>query len=103
MNVVEWVTGCAQTVFNEMGSGHSENVYESCMVLELGFITPWGGWCDEPIIASQVPCPLKYKTFTVGTGFIDILIHNYLVIELKNRSQADSEGCATGSKVPDCT
>lgn len=73
---IELVKYCANEVYTEMGPGHSENVFETCLALELS-------WYDAPVIITrQVPCPLKYKGLTVGVGFIDILINN-LIVEIK--------------------
>lgn len=80
--MIKWVKECAEEVFNEMGSGHTEAVYEAAMAAELIFIRPYD---YEPIsITRQVPCPLVYKGITVGVGFIDILIRDSLIVELKS-------------------
>lgn len=77
----EWVKVCAETVFNEMGPGHTEVVYETCMFFELSYLSPYG---YAPILISQqVPCLLKYKGYTVGVGFIDIKIDD-LIVEMKS-------------------
>lgn len=76
--MIEYVKNCAEEVFNVMGSGHTEAVYEACMALELSH-------CNTlyPVhITRQVPCPLKYKGFTIGVGFIDIMVDG-LIVELK--------------------
>lgn len=76
--MIDYVRNCATEVFSEMGSGHTEAVYEACMALELSH-------CNTlyPVnITRQVPCPLKYKGFTIGVGFIDIMVDG-LVVELK--------------------
>lgn len=76
--MIEYIKNCAEEVFNEMGSGHTEAVYEACMVLELSH-------CNTlyPVnITRQVPCPLKYKGFTIGVGFIDIVVDD-IIVELK--------------------
>ena len=65
----------AQQVFTEMGSGHSESVYEAAMAIELSY--------NDQIVTRQVPCPLIYRGYTVGVGYIDILIPG-LPIELKS-------------------
>jgi GxxExxY protein len=66
---------CAEEVFREMGSGHSEAVYENCLALEMLI------YFGEPH-TRQVPCTLKYKGYSVGVGFIDILF-NDTPIEIK--------------------
>lgn len=66
---------CAEEVFKHMGSGHSEAVYEASLVIELQI------YYGEPL-TRQVPCTLKYKEYTVGVGFIDILLNDF-PIEVK--------------------
>jgi GxxExxY protein len=75
----DWVKECAEEVFKEMGSGHSESVYEASMAIEIG---SWGAY-SPLIITRQVPVPLSYKGFTVGVGIVDLLINGALVVELK--------------------
>lgn len=77
--MIEWVKECAQEVFNELGPGHTEAVYEFAMFLELDWINR-----NDLVITQQVPCPFKYKGFTVGVGYIDLLINNQLIVELKS-------------------
>ena len=33
--ITEKIIGCAFTVYNKMGSGYLESVYERCMLIEL--------------------------------------------------------------------
>jgi len=67
----------AQDVYNELGPGHSEAVYEEALAYEL-FLR------DNSLnIAHQVPVVIKYKGHAVGTGYIDILIADNVVIEIK--------------------
>src|SRR4029079_8059062 len=77
--MIEWVKTCAEEVFNELGSGHTEAVYEFAMSVELGWINK-----KDYLVSQQVPVPLKYKGFTVGVGYIDLLISNQLIVELKS-------------------
>lgn len=77
MTLIEEVKDSAKAVFNELGTGHSEAVYESAMVIEMG-LRDIGG----PIVR-QVPCPILYRGYNVGVGFIDIMIGNFLLVELK--------------------
>lgn len=75
--MVELITECAQAVFNELGGGHSEAVYESAMVVEMGLRD-----LEGPILR-QVACPIEYRGFSVGVGYIDLVVGNSLIIELK--------------------
>lgn len=74
----------AEEVFNELGSGHSEAVYEAAMVVELGL--------KHIPVRTQVPCPIYYKhTYLVGMGIIDILVYNRFVLELKAVAKTTSK------------
>lgn len=76
MSSIDITASSAQEVFSLLGSGHSENVYETAMDIELKL----QGILDH---RRQVPCVLIYKHQPVGTGFIDILVNNYLIVEIK--------------------
>lgn len=70
------VKSAAAEVFYQLGSGHSESVYEAAMSVELllrGF----------SLVNRQVPCTISYKGFNVGVGYIDIMANN-IIIELKS-------------------
>lgn len=69
----------AKEVFKELGGGHSESVIEASLEIEL--VSRGIG----PIIR-QVPCPIYYKNHPVGYGFLDIVIGDLLVVELKAQS-----------------
>ena len=71
------VQDAAKEVFQELGSGHPEVVYETALELELRLRDTVG-----PILR-QVPCPIRYKGHTVGVGFIDMLLDDVVVVELK--------------------
>lgn len=78
-NLLKWITETAQEVYNHMGPGHSENVYESAMAIEMTYLDP----LYSVPVSRQVPVSLKYKGFTVGVGFVDILLSGLLLVELK--------------------
>lgn len=66
----------AEEVYREMGSGHTESVYETALSIELMSYT-------GEIVTRQVPCPLFYKGHVVGIGYIDILLPG-VILELKS-------------------
>lgn len=84
MTMAEEIKDCAKAVFDELGTGHSEAVYESAMVVEMG-LRDIGG----PVVR-QVPCPILYKGYTVGVGYIDIMIGDFLLVELKSVAKLTS-------------
>ncbi len=63
------------TVFNELGFGFLEKVYENALLLELrnrGLKTE-----------RQVPLKVYYNANPVGEYFADIIVNNSVIIELK--------------------
>ncbi len=73
------VVGAAFDVFNELGWGYKEKVYEQALLLELQkFRLP---------IRSQVYIPLQYKENIIGKFFADIIVDDKILIELKIVSQ----------------
>lgn len=74
---LEKIKEAAQEVFNFLGVGHSEHIYETALEVEL---------MERGVgsIRRQVPCPIYFKEYLVGVGYIDILINNDFVIELKS-------------------
>lgn len=69
----------AQEVFNLLGVGHSEFIYEAALELEL-----WERSLFTANIRRQVPCPIYYKGHLIGTGNIDLLLNDTFIIELKS-------------------
>ena len=62
-------------VSNSLGSGFLEKVYERALVLELGL--------RGLRAVAQAPFPVSYKGVPVGEYFVDILVEDVLVVELK--------------------
>ena len=71
------VIGCAFKVYNRLGPGLLESVYERILVYELekaGFD-----------VETQVPIEIKYDDLVVEDCFrLDILVNKQLIIELKS-------------------
>lgn len=69
------IVGCAFDVYNEIGSGHIENYYqralsESFKKNKLNF-------------KEQLYFPLKYNNKVIGKKFIDFLVEDSIVVEIK--------------------
>ncbi len=62
-------------MYNELGYGFLEKVYENSMLLELQLL---GLKCTK-----QKPINVFYKDKKVGEYFADILIENKIILELK--------------------
>ena len=64
-------------VFNELGPGLLESVYEAALAYELNEI--------GLNARAQVPLPVIYKDVRLELGYrIDILVENFIVIEIKS-------------------
>ena len=63
------------TVYNKLGYGFLEKVYENAMMIELR---------KEGIIAaSQSPIRVLYEEEVIGEYYTDILVDNKIIVELK--------------------
>ena len=74
--LTEKIIGCAYRVYNKMGFGYLESVYEKCMLIELrkaGFD-----------IESQKPIRIQYEGEVVGDFIADILVNDTVILELKS-------------------
>jgi len=66
------------TVYNELGFGFLEKVYENSLVIEL---EERGLICQK-----QVPIKVFYKENKVGVYYADIIVEGEVIIELKASS-----------------
>ncbi len=74
--VTEKVIACAYRVYNQMGFGFLESVYENCMKIELR---------NEGIQAGfQQPITVRYAGEVVGEFTADILVEDAIIVELKS-------------------
>lgn len=71
------IRGAVFTVFNELGPGLLESVYEAALGYELR-----GCGLD---VQTQVPLPVVYKEVNLELGYrIDVLVERKIVIEIKS-------------------
>ena len=75
-NVTETVIGCAYRVYNKMGFGFLESVYEKCLLIEL----LKAGLDAE----SQKPITVYYDDEIVGEFVADIIVNDTIILELKS-------------------
>ena len=73
--VTETIIGCAYRVYNKMGFGFVESVYEKCLLIELRK----AGLNTE----SQKPITVYYESAIVGEFVADI-INDAIILELKS-------------------
>ena len=74
--LTEKIIGCAYSVYNKMGFGFLESVYEKCMLIELRK----AGLNAE----SQKPITVYYDNENVGHFLADIVIDGTIILELKS-------------------
>lgn len=69
------VIGAFYTVYNKLGYGFLEKVYEKAFCIEL----------DKSglLVKAQEPIEVYYEGLRVGSYFADIMVENKIIIELK--------------------
>lgn len=70
------IVGCAYRVYNTMGFGFLESVYEKCMMIEL----KKAGLKVE----SQHPITVYYEDEVVGEFVADLVVEEEVIVELKS-------------------
>ncbi len=77
--LTEKIIGCAYNVYNKMGFGFLESVYEKCMLIELR---------KEGLNAeSQKSLTVFYENEIVGEFIADIIVNDTVILELKSSKQ----------------
>lgn len=74
-DISEIIIGAAYKVYNKLGYGFLEKVYENSMVLELNHF----GLKAQ----NQVPVSVFYDGVVVGEYFADIFVESEIIVELK--------------------
>ena len=71
------IRGCVFDVYNELGPGLLESIYEAALAYELR---------EKGLnVKTQVGLPVKYKDAQLDLGYrIDILVEDKVIIELKS-------------------
>ncbi len=77
--ITEIIIACAFNVYNKMGYGFLESVYEKCMLIELNK--------HAFKVESQKPIIVKYENEVVGEFKADIIVENTVILELKSVRQ----------------
>lgn len=71
-DVTETIIGCAYRVYNKMGFGFLESVYEKCLLIEL----VKAGLDAE----SQKPITVYYENEIVGEFVADIIVNDTIIM-----------------------
>ena len=74
--LTEKIIGCAYRVYNKLGFGFLESVYQKCMMIELR-----RGGMEA---ASQQPIVVRYDDEVVGEFVADIVVEGTIIVELKS-------------------
>ena len=74
--ITEKIIGCAYIVYNKMGYGFLESVYEKCLLIELRK----AGLKAE----SQQAITVYYENQIVGDFVADIVVEDSVILELKS-------------------
>ncbi|PYT07802.1 MAG: GxxExxY protein [Acidobacteria bacterium] len=74
--LTEKIIGCAFRVYNRMGFGFLESVYEKCMLIELRKA--------GLRVAAQRPIFVRYEGELVGEFIADMLVEETILLELKS-------------------
>ena len=77
--LTEKIIGCAYNVYNKMGFGFLESVYEKCLLIELHKA------CLDA--ESQKPITIYYDNEIVGEFVADIIVNDTVILELKSVRQ----------------
>ena len=70
-------------VYNKLGYGFLEKVYENAMMIEFKK--------DDVLVASQFPIKVFYDNEVIGEYFADILVDGKVIVELKASSNLSPE------------
>lgn len=73
--LTERVIGAGFEVFNTLGQGFVESVYQNALVHELR--------SRSLDVGLEVPFGISYKGCSVGTYFADIVVEDQVIVELK--------------------
>lgn len=78
-NITKVIIGCFYDVYNGLGYGFLESVYERAMTIELER--------KGLLVACQYPIRVCYDGHVVGEFRADMLVQNAVIVELKAASQ----------------
>ena len=73
------IRGAVYEVYEQLGHGYLEKVYERALIAELR----QRGLRARP----QVPFVIRYKDKVVGEYYVDVLVEDRIIVELKAQSR----------------
>jgi len=75
-DLTETIIGSAYRVYNKIGFGFLESVYEKCLLIELHK--------SDLKAESQKPITVFYENEIVGEFVADIIVNDTIILELKS-------------------
>ena len=69
------IIGCVYDVWDELGPGHLEKVYQKALGIALS--------SRSILFKEQIHYPLKFKNEIVGKGILDFLVEGKVILEIK--------------------
>jgi GxxExxY protein len=73
------IIGCAYSVYNKMGFGFLESVYEKCLLIEFR---------NQGLsVETQKPITIFYDGEMVGDFVVDMIVEDIIIVELKSVKQ----------------
>lgn len=69
------IVGILFDVYNELGGGYREKYYQKAVSLSLKK--------EKILFKEQVHAPLIYKGVSIGSNYLDFLIENKVILEIK--------------------
>jgi GxxExxY protein len=76
------IISCAIEVHKRLGPGLLEKLYKEAMAIELEL--------NNLKVEKNVEVPVEYKGKTIGEYYIDLLVENIVILELKSVERHDS-------------
>jgi len=78
-DLTEKIIGCAYQVYNALGAGFIEEIYENALMIEL----------KNAALTAQQQYPVKvyYQGILIGDYVADIIVEDKVIVELKAVSQ----------------
>ena len=73
------IVGCAFEVYNELGFGHAEKIYQKALAISFTK--------HKLNFKEQVHYPIKFQGELVGKGYCDFLVEEKIIVELKKEDR----------------
>ena len=70
------IIACAYKVYNTLGFGFLESVYQKAMVIEANK--------NHLMVEAEKPLKVYYEGVVVGDFFVDLLVEKEIIVELKS-------------------